>query len=115
MSKRGKRSCAKLSERRSTEHFVPALDRDSIFEVNDEDGFAPVIAHIDVVTKVDPASLVYRDLNQLARFLHRHRDNGVGIGQFAAFIVLKVHIVIKIEEKAWHEVKMRARSFGCAV
>ena len=53
-----KRRLTLKSDRSATEDLVSALNGYCIFEVDDENRLATIIAHIDVVTKVDPAGLV---------------------------------------------------------
>jgi hypothetical protein len=58
-----------------------------------ECGVSSLIPHIDVVTKIDPTSVVNRRLDQRTSLPHRFGKDGINVGQITAFVVLCVDVL----------------------
>ena len=95
-----------MPDRWATDDFISALNRYGVLEVDDENGVATIISHIDVVTEVDSASLINRRLDQLPSLLHGNRNDSIHVGQIATLVVLGVNVVVKIEKVARHSTGM---------
>jgi hypothetical protein len=89
-----------MPDRWATDDFISALDRYGVLEVDDENGVATIISHIEVVTEVDSASLINRRLDQLPSLLHGNRNDSIHVGQIATLVVLGVNVVVKIEKSS---------------